>query len=135
MMSQITRKIYLGNKYNAKSKEWLSEHNITHIVNCSSTIKNYHPDLFIYHNMNMDDHDNQSLFPYVDNAYEFIHNAIINGGIVFIHCFAGISRSSSTLIYYLMKKYNISYDRAYYFVKSRRSIIRPNEGFVKQLKF
>ena len=53
---------------------------------------------------------------------------------ILIHCNAGVSRSATIVISYLMKRENISYDEAYEKVKTVRNCIRPNEGFVKQLK-
>ena len=48
---------------------------------------------------------------------------------VLIHCFAGISRSATILIAYLMRKNYIKYDVAKEQVKSKRDIIKPNPGF------
>ena len=33
-----------------------------------------------------------------------------------------------------MKDFNWTLDEAYKYVKSKRSVIRPNDGFMKQLK-
>ena len=46
----------------------------------------------------------------------------------------GISRSSSIVIAYLMRKFNCGYAYCYNFVKKRRVIICPNFGFSRQLK-
>ncbi|XP_014615161.1 PREDICTED: dual specificity phosphatase DUPD1 [Polistes canadensis] len=46
----------------------------------------------------------------------------------------GVSRSPTIVISYLMTLENISYDEAYEKVKSKRNCIKPNSGFVNQLK-
>jgi hypothetical protein len=46
----------------------------------------------------------------------------------------GISRSASVVIAYLIKKYDMSYEYAYAFVKRYRACVEPNSGFVKCLK-
>jgi undecaprenyl pyrophosphate phosphatase UppP len=46
----------------------------------------------------------------------------------------GISRSASTVIAYLMRKFNYGFSFAYNFVKKKRPIICPNYGFCRQLK-
>lgn len=50
-----------------------------------------------------------------------------------VHCKMGVSRSASTVIAYAMKEYGWSLERAYTFVKQKRSITRPNPAFMRQL--
>lgn len=45
----------------------------------------------------------------------------------------GVSRSASTVIAYAMKEYGWTLDKAYNFVKQKRSVTRPNPGFMRQL--
>lgn len=47
---------------------------------------------------------------------------------------AGVSRSVSLVIAYLIKHKSMSYEGAYSHVKARRKIIHPNDGFIEQLK-
>lgn len=46
----------------------------------------------------------------------------------------GISRSGSTVVAYAMKKQHWSLEVALPYVKDRRSVVNPNNGFVKQLQ-
>lgn len=46
----------------------------------------------------------------------------------------GISRSVSVVIGYLMSEKNMSYEEAIEYVKKKRPISDPNDGFVVQLK-
>lgn len=46
---------------------------------------------------------------------------------------AGVSRSASLCIVYLIKYERMSLRQAYHYVKSARPIIRPNVGFWKQM--
>lgn len=64
-------------------------------------------------------------------CFEFINFAISSGGKVLVHCYAGISRSATVVIAYLMSTQDKSFREAYDFVKSKRSEINPNEGFIK----
>lgn len=50
-----------------------------------------------------------------------------------VHCKKGISRSSSTVIAYIMKEYDWPLQRALDFVKEQRKCITPNSGFMNQL--
>jgi dual specificity MAP kinase phosphatase len=62
-----------------------------------------------------------------------LDEARIKNGKVLVHCQAGISRSPTIVIAYLMKIKNLTHDSAYHLVKSKRGIIEPNIFFVSQL--
>lgn len=51
-----------------------------------------------------------------------------------MHCKMGVSRSASTVIAYAMKQQRWPLDVALAYVRDRRSIVKPNEGFMKQLQ-
>lgn len=57
-----------------------------------------------------------------------------SGQAVLVHCKMGISRSGSTVIAYAMKQQHWPMDVALAYVRDRRSIVKPNEGFMKQLQ-
>jgi len=50
-----------------------------------------------------------------------------------VHCMAGISRSSSLVLAYLMKHQKMSLKEAFLHTREMRDVIEPNFGFVKQL--
>lgn len=70
-----------------------------------------------------------------DETHQWISEALAGGGVVLVHCFAGISRSASVVIAYVMKEMKLDYSTARTLVSRSRSVISPNEGFVKQLSF
>lgn len=51
-----------------------------------------------------------------------------------MHCHAGVSRSATVMIAYLMTKNQWSYEESLTFLKSKRKWVKPNPGFVEQLK-
>jgi len=53
---------------------------------------------------------------------------------VVVNCYAGISRSSTIVIAYLIAKNKWSLEESINFVKSRRIIVNPNDGFINQLR-
>ena len=52
---------------------------------------------------------------------------------ILIHCMAGISRSVTLTIAYLMKHFTMPMQAAYQYVKERRPAISPNLNFMGQL--
>lgn len=57
-----------------------------------------------------------------------------NGSKCLVHCKMGVSRSASTVIAYAMKEYGWNLDRAYDYVKERRTVTKPNPSFMRQLE-
>ena len=54
-------------------------------------------------------------------------------GRTLVHCVAGVSRSASICIAYLMKYERMTLDQAYRHCKRRRPVVHPNVGFWRQL--
>jgi hypothetical protein len=52
---------------------------------------------------------------------------------ILFHCYAGVSRSATFAIAFLMATHKLSIEDAYDLVKSKRSIIHPNYGFIEAL--
>jgi protein-tyrosine phosphatase len=52
-------------------------------------------------------------------------------GAVLVHCAAGVSRSASVVIYYIMRHFRWSFAKALAHVKAKRSVICPNDGFMR----
>jgi len=65
---------------------------------------------------------------------EFIDNGLDCRENVLIHCNAGVSRSASVVISYLILQRKLNFNTAYEIVKKARPCIRPNDGFMVQLK-
>ena len=59
---------------------------------------------------------------------------IDNNKTILVHCREGVSRSSSIVIAYIMFKEKKTFSEVYNFVLSKKSNIKPNENFMKQLK-
>lgn len=131
LMNNIIDNIYIGNIESGTNHELLKKHNIIAIVNLSNSKNNYPKDIQIM-NIMIDDAYNIDITSYLEDAYNFIEKYNKDGNVL-VHCRAGISRSSSVVIHYIMKKYNKSYQEALSFVKEKRSIVQPNDGFMRQL--
>ena len=126
-MSLIINNLYLGSKSDAFSTEFTN----ASILNCAKEVPKS-PYCKDYLHLPLDDVYEEQLSPYFTIANEFIENQLQKGNKVLVHCHAGISRSASIIIGFLMYK-NMSFTEAYDYVKSKRNIIDPNMGFTIQL--
>ena len=128
----IKDKLYLGNYDFALNNELLKNKNISCIIVCGSELECKFPNEFKYLKINLNDYIEDSILPYIDKCIKFIDEN--KDKKIFVHCNAGVSRSPSIIIAYLIKSFNYSFKEAYDFVKNRRNIIKPNEKFLKELK-
>ena len=125
----IKDKLYLGNSDFSKIKDNLIKLNISHILVCGFELETPFKNNFIYMKIPLQDKIEDSLLLYIDKCCDFIKN----GKKVFVHCNAGVSRSPSIIIGYLIKEKNMKFNDAYNFVKKKRNIIKPNETFYNEL--
>lgn len=71
--------------------------------------------------------------PLIEIGYRFINEATKNGDNVLVHCHAGVSRSVSLVVYYLMKKFHAEFNNSMRAVNNARKIANPNDSFKAQL--
>ncbi|KOB66952.1 Dual specificity protein phosphatase 18 [Operophtera brumata] len=79
------------------------------------------------------DTPNSDMHPYMERTADLINEVVANGEIVLVHCVAGVSRSVTLCLAYLVKWLKMTLRDAYHHMKQRRPQIRPNTGFFKQL--
>uniref|UniRef100_A0AAX7T7F1 Protein phosphatase Slingshot homolog 1 n=1 Tax=Astatotilapia calliptera TaxID=8154 RepID=A0AAX7T7F1_ASTCA len=125
--------VYLGSEWNASNLEELQESGVAYILNVTREIDNFFPGTFSYHNIRVYDEEATDLLAHWNDTYNFIVKAKKNRSKCLVHCKMGVSRSASTVIAYAMKEYGWSLEKAYNFVKQKRSITRPNPAFMRQL--
>lgn len=72
--------------------------------------------------------------PILEQSIEFIRTCISSNRPVLVHCNAGVSRSSSVVMGYLIKECFLPFDEAFRAVKFKRPAVQPNAGFLRFLK-
>lgn len=126
--------LYLGSQQDALSQDVTQVNDISYILNVSTTcIKPPHiPD---GHFLRIPVNDNYSakLQPYFSEAFQFLDKVREANGCVLVHCLAGISRSPTLAIAYIMRHLDMTSDEAYRYVKDKRPTISPNFNFLGQL--
>lgn len=130
---EILPHLFIGSEIHASQKELLQRLGITSIVNVSRNIPNFFEGTFYYKSIPVDDTYNADIGSWFEEAAEFIDSVKDSKGRVLVHCQAGISRSATICLAYLIRRYRLRLDEAYEYVKKRRSVISPNFNFMGQL--
>lgn len=131
-ITEIVPSIFVGQLVIAQNKDILKKLGITHIVNLSQ-YPNYFPNDFSYLTIDIPDSPDVDISQHFTKASRFIHNAYLKKGRILIHCFAGLSRSPTICISYLVKKRKMTLSEALdFYVTKRPHVI--NDGFMRQLK-
>jgi dual specificity phosphatase 12 len=82
----------------------------------------------------MDDDEDGDIIRFFSASNTAIEFALAAGKEVLIHCAAGVSRSATLAIAYLMWKQDIDHKAAHKLVVAKRPFINPNDAFCAQLE-
>ncbi|CAG7835424.1 unnamed protein product [Allacma fusca] len=126
--------LYLGSEEDANNRELLQSHNITYELNVSNKCPK--PDFIPeghFMRIPVNDSHNEKLLPYFAQTFQFVEKVRKSNECALVHCLAGISRSPTVAIAYVMRHLMMSCEDAYRYVKSKRATISPNFNFLGQL--
>jgi len=84
--------------------------------------------------LDIEDDSGFEISKYWESAFKFIDKGVASGGKVLVHCLAGVSRSPTMVLGYIMYRYGVPLKQALEIVTKARPVIAPNLGFVKQLR-
>ncbi|XP_013380210.1 dual specificity protein phosphatase 22-B-like [Lingula anatina] len=131
-MNKIVEGLYVGNIRDAQDRKRLDSNNITHILSIHDMAKKLHDDKE-YLCIKASDNAAQDLSQFFRQCNEFIHAARLSGGSVLVHCLAGVSRSVTVTVAYLMTVTNLGWRDTLKAVRGARQCANPNFGFQRQL--
>lgn len=122
MKTQIIQGLWIGN---IKSRS--EEGDFSVIINCAEEdiIQKYNiqdtlQDTDIVNLcIEEDKYKDITMFNILNTVYETIDYHLNFSGNVLVHCYAGIHRSPAICACYIMRKYNISPEKAYLFIKKK----------------
>ncbi|XP_017565462.1 dual specificity protein phosphatase 22-A [Pygocentrus nattereri] len=132
-MNKVVDGLYLGNIRDSENRESLSQNGITHILSVYNNAKPVLEDM-TYLCIHAADASNQNLLQHFKECIRFIHECRLNGGACLVHCLAGVSRSTTIVVAYLMTVTNYGWEECLSAVKAVRSFVGPNYGFQQQLQ-
>ncbi|CAG5127046.1 unnamed protein product [Candidula unifasciata] len=132
---QVLPYLYLGSAKNSADLNQLKKYGISYILNVTANVPNTFEDEknFKYLQIPISDHWSQNLSSFFPQAIKFIDEARNNQKGILVHCLAGISRSVTVTVAYLMCRENMTLNQAYDHVKMCKPNISPNFTFMGQL--
>lgn len=144
-MDKVAEGLYVGSLHTLSSPRDLENHNITHVISLlRDNVKDMSEYGFHHLHVKIDDDDEEDIMKYFAETNRFIEQARAQGNGVLVHCIAGISRSVTVAVAYLLKKAyteaatpevrkKLSVEGVIRQVKLSRSIANPNPSFREQL--
>ena len=138
---------FVGNQTAASNRTMLDSHKITHVVNCTDNMANFHeagtrgamlgfgvgpgrPPL-TYYRFNISywfrhvDGSDDSVLAFLRPLFEFVDSAVASGAPVLVHCLAGAHRAGTTGCLLLMYKAEMDTQTAIASAKKLRPAINP----------
>ncbi|KAJ3126882.1 hypothetical protein HK098_007016 [Nowakowskiella sp. JEL0407] len=154
--SEIIKGLYLGSCYTA-TKKATKKYGITHILRFGHGFENkciphrviQHSDsikfdeinspteseeTYTYHDFPIDDTPNAPIRELFERTTSLISHLLDSNQTILVHCHAGVSRSATIVLAFLMMNKGLSLYDAWNMVFIRRPIVRPNEGFAEELR-
>lgn len=144
-MQEIRPRIWLGSYGAACDSTALAERGVTHILTVGVNtdllgvrqrvqLPPSEKDPLTRLIVAVQDASHARLDRHFDACSSFMADALAKGGAVLVHCQAGQSRSPTIVAAYLMREERLEAFEALESIKQIRSVIRPNCGFLDQLR-
>ncbi|XP_007448368.1 PREDICTED: dual specificity protein phosphatase 22 [Lipotes vexillifer] len=132
-MNKILPGLYIGNFKDARDAEQLSKNQVTHILSVHDSAR---PALegVKYLCIPAADSPSQNLTRHFKESIQFIHECRLRGEGCLVHCLAGVSRSVTLVVAYIMTVTDFGWEDALCTVRAGRSCANPNLGFQRQLQ-
>ncbi|KAI6656824.1 Dual specificity protein phosphatase 3 [Oopsacas minuta] len=133
--------IYISEESLVRNKYKLKNIGITHVLNVAEGVSHFHVNLtaefyensgITYKGIKADDSPKFSFKPHLKEICDYIDGAIGQGGTVVVNCREGVSRSSTSVLAFLILCRNMTLVEALKAVREKRNII-PNGRFLEEL--
>ena len=136
LLTKIQDNLYIGDSEVAQNKKLLNACGIVNVISLGNEteltkIYRYFEDKN-YLQVQVEDAYDADISSYFSHCNDFIQQSLDKGEGILVHCYAGISRSATIIISYLMKQ-GMSYLSASQKLKIKRPFVNPNINFVNQL--
>jgi protein-tyrosine phosphatase len=139
--SIVMPRVWLGNAPAALSEGWLRSNRVDVVINCAAPgeIPPLGRDaaaasgVCAFHALDIRETPTVDAVPALLRGADLVHEALLEGRTVLVHCAAGMNRSVSTLAVYLMRYGGLDLVSALDFLKTKRPIAYPNREMYPRL--
>lgn len=131
-VNKVLPDLYLGNFKDARDREQLARNNITHILSIHDTATPILQEM-TYLCIPAADSPTQNLTQHFKKSIIFMHESRLKGEGCLVHCLAGVSRSVTLVVAYIMTVTSLGWQEALAAVRVARPCASPNLGFQTQL--
>ena len=137
-MSEVLPTLWLTGCDVAYEKGFLQNVGATHILNCAEEVS-AHPSKYHFvpigiHHIHLEDDETPEAAKQIQDAVAVLEGWQSQGYTVVVHCRAGISRSATVVLAWLIQHRGMSLDDAWKKIVAVRNFIRPNDYFMSLLK-
>jgi dual specificity phosphatase 12 len=130
--NQITETLFLGSAH-AATPAVLNLLGIQRVLAVVDRALPVLPNIERLHINTIPDANDANLGQFLPQCVAFLQQAAADGVKCLVHCQQGVSRSATVVLAFLMRAHHLSYEQAFTHTRTCRHI-RPNEGFVTQLR-
>jgi Predicted protein-tyrosine phosphatase len=135
VISKIEDWLFLSGMEPVSDLDRLKKLGITHVLNCARGVcEDHYPREFEYWSLNLLDSGGQNIIDLFFALCDWLEKIRENNQRVLVHCHAGVSRSATIVIAYLMWRQKLPFEKALLLAQEGRPICNPNGGFLAQLQ-
>lgn len=137
-------RLWISNLSALHCEDFLRREKIRYVVSVVKEMPMPYPEGVTHLRISERDISETNLKQHFNSAIKFIHNARSNGESILVHCRKGRSRSATIILAYMLWLNNNTYSKDcdheailkhnLFYLQSKRPIVEPNEGFMKQLR-
>lgn len=132
----ILPRLWLASYMGTQNETKLRELGITHILSLYRNPNQKRVKGCQYQDVEIEDVDHADILRHFPACLKFIEDTLSEDkkNQILVHCAQGISRSATIILAYLIKHSHMKPEDALVFLKSKRSCVEPNVGFMQQLE-
>ena len=126
--------MFLGTWEHAENKELLKELKVKSVVTIHNTPENLEVAKGVKQlPITLADVESENILPHFSASFAWMEAARQSKHRVLVHCGAGVSRSATLVIAYLLRRHGLSLSAALAFCQRQRAVVQPNDGFMRAL--